>query len=478
MRSEIVIRHLGKILLLNALFMFISALISFGYKEDAGIILMYSGLLCSIFGVFPLIFVPESSDLHFKEGVLIVVIGWLLTCVVGMLPYLLWGGEFTLANAFFESVSGFTTTGSTVLSNIEGLPYGILFWRSSTHWLGGIGIILFVLLVLPQSKTPRIVILNTEMSELSKNNLQYQARKVLSILVVIYVGLTILEIIALRIAGMGFFDAINHAFATIATGGFSTRNNSIAYYNSVTIEVIIMVFMVLSGIHFGLIFGTFTGKKVNLFKSEIARAFLIVLVLGISAVTYKLWKNDMYSFPEALRYASFQVISLGSTTGFATVDTAHWPAFTKLILIYFTIQCAMVGSTSGGMKFDRVYVFFKALIRQVKLLQHPRGVIPLKIENNHVNEGLVSQVVVFIVTYLLIIFVSTTLLTFLDIDILTAFSATVATIGNVGPGFENVSSLGNFNSLPDLAKYILSLDMFLGRLEIFNIFLLFSIRKV
>lgn len=477
MRKEIVIKHLGYVLFLNGTFLFISFLISLVNQESSMLPLLFSAVICGIFGAFPLIYVEKTQSISFSEGLSIVVFGWLLTCVAGMLPYIMWGGEFTLANAWFESVSGFTTTGSTILNDVEALPLGLIFWRSATHWIGGIGIIIFVLLILPQSKGQRISIYNSEVSALTKMNFNYNARNVVRILALVYVCLTFVETVLLMIAGMSFFDALNHSFATVATGGFSTKNLSVAAYGNVWVEIIIMIFMVLSGIHFGLIFGTVMLKKENIFTSSLVKSYLLVMMVGIVLVWFKLYSSDYYNFWNALRYGSFQVISVGTTTGFATADSAGWPIFTQIILIYFTIQCAMAGSTSGGLKFDRVYIFFKSLNKQIKILKHPYGVFITKVDGKTIDEQLEQQTLVFIVLYILTFFITTFALTAMNIDGMTSFSASIATLGNVGPGFGNVSSLGNFGNLPDLAKYLLSINMLFGRLEIFNILALILIKK-
>jgi trk system potassium uptake protein len=476
MKKEIIIKHLGFVLLLNGFFLFISFIISFLLDETSTLPLLFSALVCLIFGYFPLIFVGHTESISFLEGLYIVVHGWLITCVVGMLPYLMWGGEFTLVNSWFESVSGFTTTGSTIINNIEAVPKGLLFWRSSTHWIGGMGIILFVLLILPKSKGTRINIYNAEISSLSKLNFRFSSRKIVQVLAVVYLSLTLLETIILTYFGMSVFDAVNHSFATIATGGFSTKNLSIAAFNSIGIETTIMVFMILSGIHFGLIYGTIALQKENIFSSSLVRTFIVVLITGIILVTLKLYFSGSYDLWTSLRYASFQVISLGTTTGFATEDTAHWPIFTQIILIYFTIQCAMTGSTSGGLKFDRINIFFKILVKQIKLIRHPQGVFITKVDNKTINEQLEHQTIVFIVLYVFAFFTTTIILTLLNVDGMTAFSASIATLGNVGPGFAEVSSLGNFANLPEMGKYTLTLNMLLGRLEIFNILTLILLK--
>lgn len=468
MKTESILRHLGFIFLFQALFLFISLLISVVLWETSTIPLLFTFMIAVVFGSMFVLFTNRVEEINFAEGIAIVVFGWLFTCMIGTLPYLLWGGEFSLANAWFESVSGFTTTGSTILNNVEALPNGLLFFRSATHWMGGIGIILFVLIVLPQSKS-KVVLLNAEFSSLSQTNFKQNKQQVLRILGYVYIGLTLAQTVAMWIAGMNLFDAINHSFATIATGGFSTKNMSIAHYDSLTIEVIVMIFMTLSGIHFGLLFGTIIFHPSNIFKSSMARAFLIVLAVGTTIVALKLYVADYYELGDAFRYAAFQVISVGTTTGFATTDTASWPPLAIIVLIYFTIQCGMVGSTSGGLKFDRVFLFFKILKRQILIVLHPRMVMVAKVDNQLIREDLISHTQVFIIMYVLIFFISTILISAFDISLMTAFSASIATMGNVGPGFENVSSLGNFSALPDAVKYILTGNMLLGRLEIFNI---------
>ena len=476
MRKEAIIKQVGKILLFNAFFLFISFLISFFLHESSASLLLFSTLITLIFGLFPMIFVKSVTELNFREGMMTVVLGWIITCIAGMLPYIMWGHEFTLANAWFESVSGYTTTGSTILKDVEALPKGLLFWRSSTHWIGGIGVVLFTILILPESSSERIVLLNTEISELAKRNFQYRSKKVLIILAVVYVGLTFLEIVALKLAGMGLFDSINQSFSTIATGGFSTKNLSIASFNNPVIDIIIMVFMVLAGLHFGLIFSTIMGKSPNLFNSKIVRAFLTILAIGIVVASLKLYFDGVYTnLADAFRYGAFQVISVGTTTGFANADSRYWPPLSQIIIIYFTIQCAMVGSTSGGLKFDRVYIFFKSIKKQIELIKHPRAIVNFKVDGRIVSSDMEMRVKTFIIFYLVIILIVTILLTSMNVDLFTAFSAAIATIGNVGPGFGHVSSLGNYSSIPDAGKFILAINMLIGRLEIFSFISLFAI---
>ena len=475
MRKEAIIKYIAYVILFNAVFLYASALISFFMSESSFVPLFYSALICTILGLFPLMFTEKIEEIRFSEGLAISVFGWFITCIVGMLPYVMWGGEFTFVNAFFESVSGYTTTGSTILNEIESLPKGILFWRSSTHWIGGMGVILFVLLILPQARGMRSSLYKTEVSNLSRMNFKTKARQIARIIGIVYISLTLLETIILWLLGMTFFDAICHSMSTIATGGFSTKNSSMAFYNNFWMELTIVVFMVLSSLHFGMLYVTIIGKKPNLFHSKSVRSYILVTVIGIFAIAYKLYDENLYSLVDSLRHSLFQVTALVSTTGFATVDTSVWPVFTVMVLIYFTVQGSMVGSTAGGFKFDRIYLFFQILKKQLRLIKHPQGIFASKIDDEIVDKGIELQTLNFLVLYIFTFFIVTVILTFMDVDGLTAFSASIASIANVGPGFGDVGSLGNYSTLPTAAKYVLSVEMLLGRLEIMNILALFLV---
>ena len=473
MRKEAVIKYVGYVLLFNAVFLYLSATISFFLNETSFVPLFYSGLVCTVLGLFPLIFTEKIDEIRFSEGLAISVTGWFITCVVGLIPYVMWGGECSFVNAFFESVSGYTTTGATILNEIESLPKGILFWRSATHWIGGMGVILFVLLILPQARGLRSSLYKTEVSNLSRMNFKTKARQIARIIGIVYISLTLLETIILWSLGMTFFDAICHSMSTIATGGFSTKNTSMAFYNNIWMELTIVVFMVLSSLHFGMLYITIIGKKPNLFHSKSVRSYMTLIVIGILAVAFKLYIDNTYSLLDSLRHSLFQVTSLVSTTGFATVDTSVWPIFTIITLIYFTVQGSMVGSTAGGFKFDRIYLFFQILKKQLRLIQHPQGIFASKIDDEVVEKEIEIQALNFLIIYILTFFIVTVVLTFMNIDGLTAFSASIASIANVGPGFGEVGSLGNYAALPVAAKYVLSFEMLLGRLEIMNILALF-----
>lgn len=474
MRFRKVLRYLALALLLNSFFMSISCIISVFNSDAAFLPLLFSALLTAIFGIIPLIFLPSTTEITNKEGLIIVVLSWFLSCLIGTLPYILYGGPFTFTNAWFESVSGFTTTGSSILVDIEALPLSLLFWRASTHWIGGIGIIIFVLSVLPFHGIARMVLFRSETSSMVRESFHYRARKAIQILAGIYIGLTLLETVSLLLCGMKFFDAITHSFGTVATGGFSIKNASIAYYNSPLIESVIIVFMILSGIHFALLFSVATGNIGDFWRSSVVRYYLSAMVIGILFTAINVHGSNFQSWADSLRYASFNVVSLGTSTGFATTDTSIWPPFSRVLLIFFALQCACAGSTSGGIKADRIVLLGKSFFRQIKELMHPNAVLPVRVDRQAVDPKLVSNSILYICVYLSIVFISAVLLIMLGVDTKEAFSGSVATMGNVGPGFGTVGTTGNFSQIPESGKWILSLTMLLGRLEIYAFFIFFT----
>lgn len=479
MKLGVVIRFVGLVMLLNAAFMLISALISLFNGMDTGFYpLLLSFLITAIVGAFPLIFVPNDNNLSNKESYVVVVMAWVMSCLLGMLPYLIWGGEFTFTNAWFESTSGFTTTGATILSDVEALPKGLLFWRAATHWIGGVGVVLFAIVILPSMGRMKMTLSSAEMSMMAKDNFRYTTKKILQIIIFVYVGLTLCETLVLMVVGMDWFDALTNSFSTVATGGFSTKNLSIMYYHSVTIEMVITFFMLVSGIHMGLIYATLRGKHNNLFRSEVARFYVLSLLVSTLIVSASLLLNHNYTNVwEALRYGVFQVVSYTTTTGFASTDNALWPPLAMIVMIYCTVQCAMAGSSAGGVKADRVLLILKAIKARVLKLQHPNAVIRIKQNGVAQEDGVVNAAILLVMIYLLTALVGTVLLTAMNLDLLTSFTATIASLSNVGPGFGKVSNLASFGPLPEAAKWLMSLLMLFGRLEFFGFIHIFMLRS-
>lgn len=459
-------------------FMLVSAGISYMNNVDSGFYpLLLSALLTFTLGGFPLLFVPRVKSISNKEGFTIVVGSWVLASVVGMFPYLIWGGEFSLVNAWFESVSGFTATGATILNDIERLPQGLLFYRITTNWIGGVGVVMFSLVILPSLGTSRMALSNVELSSLAKDNYQYRTQVIVRILLVVYVGLTLITTLSLKFAGMRWFDALNHAMSACATAGFSTKNASIAFYDNAVVEAILAVAMLISSLHFGLIYATFLRKGNNVFRSEVVRTYLAIIVVATVLVTLSIFSAGIYpTIWEALRHSYFQIISLITTTGFATADTNMWTPFAIIILIFVSIVCACAGSTSGGMKVDRLLIFCKILWARIRRQQHPNAIIRIRVDGVAQDTDMLNSVVVFIVTYIALILFATVNNTLFGQDLMTAFSSAVACIGNVGPGFGAVGSMGNFADIPAILKLQNSFLMLMGRLEIFGFIQLFFLK--
>jgi trk system potassium uptake protein TrkH len=466
---------MGIVLLLNALFMLISAAVGAAGGMDTGFYPLLLGFfLTFVLGAFPLIFVEPHRNISSKEGYLIVVGSWIASCFVGMVPYLLWGGEFSVVNAWFESVSGFTTTGSTILDDIEALPPSLLFWRSATHWLGGIGVVMFVLIILPSMGQARQTLSNAQISSLARDNFRYKAQKIVQILLVVYLGLTALETLCLRVAGMGWFDAVNHAFSTIATGGFSTKNASIAHFDNLAIETVTTVFMIVGGIHFGLIYATVTGGRNNLFRTEVTRMYLISMLVASVAIALSLTTGKLYGhFGEALRYGSFQLVSAMTTTGFVTADSNLWPPFAILLLLLVSLVCACAGSTTGGIKVDRFLLSVKSAWAQIRQMQHPSAIVRVKMNGLIMPESAVRTANIFIIVFLLITLAGTVAATLLGLDLMTAFSLSLSSMSSIGPGFGRIGPTETFAPLSAPLKLLASLLMLLGRMEIFGLIQIF-----
>lgn len=479
MRVHVVIRYIGMVLVFLAAFMLASAGVSLLNNHDSALYpLLLSSFVTAILGLFPLIFVERVEEIKTKEGYAIVVGSWLVACVVGMFPYLIWGGEFSLVNAWFESVSGFTTTGASILNDIEFLPRGLLFWRSATTWIGGIGVVMFALVILPSMGRSRQMLYNVELSTIAKDNFHYRSREIMRILILVYFGLTLATTVLLKLSGMCWFDAATHAMSACGTSGFSTKNASVAFFDNPTIELVMMGAMTLSGIHFGVLYATITGRRNNIFRSEIVRVYVGMMVIASLIIAANLFSDGLYpTFLESLRYASFQVVSVTTTSGFATADTNLWPSLAIILLIFCSVVCGCAGSTSGGIKVDRLVIAAKVIRNRVKLQQHPTAVITTRTDGTVQGDNVLNLVLTFIVAYILLVLVGTIVYAMFGCDIMTSFTAAIACIGNVGPGFGEVGSLDNYSELPTILKLNSTLLMLVGRLEIFGFIQLFFLRS-
>ena len=479
MRYSVVIRYIGIVLLVLATFMLMSAGISYASDVDSAYTpLVMSSLLTLLLGCFPLIFVPRTDRISQKEGYCIVVGSWIVASIVGMFPYLMWGGEFTFINAWFESVSGFTTTGASILNDIEALPRGLLFWRMATSWIGGIGVVMFALVILPSIGKSKMMLSHFELSSLAKDNFNsYRTPTVVRIVLSVYVGLTIASIFVLKLCGMTWFDALCHAMSACGTCGFSTKNLSIGWFDSSLIEMVLVVIMAIAGIHFGLIFATLTRKNNNIFRSEITRTYFGVIGVTTLLIGCSLWIADVYpSIFESMRKALFHTVSFITTSGFATVDCNTWTSMAILLLTFCSIVCACAGSTSGGLKMDRLLLAVKMLRNRLRQQQHPNAIIRTKVDGVPQDKDMLNGVMVFIVAYMMLILAGSFINALLGADLTTAFSAAVACVGNVGPGFGEVGTFDNYSFMPSIMKLNLTALMLFGRLEIFGLIQFFFIR--
>ena len=468
--------NIGKALLINAFFMLISIAISIYYGFDSAFTpLLISFLVTFITGTFPFIFVKKNTATTLQSGFLTIVLAWILSFIFGMLPYVLWGGEFTLINAWFESVSGYTTTGSTILTDIEALPKSLLFWRSSTHFIGGLGVIVSLLVIIPDNSPAKLRLTHLELSTLSKEGYRYKTSTITRVMVSVYAGLTIVETLLLWAAGMSLFDAVNHAFSTVATGGFSTKNTSIMHFDSVTIDLIITVFMALSAMHFGIIFAVMARRSLKPLKHPVTKYYYGVIAICSVIIAFSLKTQGGYgSWGAAALDATFQTVSYLSTTGFGQADNAHWPLLANTILLFAAFHCGCSGSTTGGIKADRMLIAFKAIKKDFLKRLHPSSLFRTKVGSKVINDSTVTSVFLYIVLYLVIIFFSFIILLICGVEIGDAFSGTISSLGNVGPGIGTIGTMGNYSGLSSIVKFIFTIDMFIGRLEIFPILIIMS----
>ena len=471
MNLKVISRNVGTALLVSALFMFLSIIVSMVNGNDSALsALIISFIITFSVGIFPFIFVKRTPNISLKEGYLIIVLSWVLSFIFGMLPYVLWGGPFTVVNAWFESVSGFTTTGATILENVEGLPRSLLFWRSSTHFIGGLGVMVFLLLIIPSSSPVKLRLSNMELSSLSKEGYRKQSNRIVYIFTIVYLAMNLSSFILYRIAGMSTFDAINHAFSVSATGGFSTKNTSIGYFNSPAINLITILFMLMSSTHFGITYMIFATRSLKPLNNPVLKYYLGLLITFSIMVAMSLKFHGVApTWDSAFMDAVFQVICYASTTGFAITDNSTWPIFPSVILVVAGMQCGMAGSTTGGLKSDRVLLLFKSIRRHLRMSVSPTSVLGIKMGKNMMKDEDVYPHVFYVAVFFLLAVASYLLLLLFCENDSNALSGTIATICNVGPGLGEIGSMGNYDLEPVPAKIIYTVNMLLGRLEIYPV---------
>ena len=468
--------NVGKALLVSSLFMLLSIGVSLLEGRDAAFTpLLISFIITLLVGSFPFIFVRKTQVLSLNDGFLTIVLSWVLSFIFGMLPYVLYGGEFTLINAWFESVSGYTTTGSTILTDVEALPRSLLFWRSSTHFIGGLGVVVFLLLVMPTASPYRLKLTNMEMSTLSKGGYRYNSSKVIRIITGVYLSFAIAIFFSLWAAGMTLFDAVNHAFSIAATGGFSTRNLSIGYYHSDLINVIVIFFMAVCALHFGLIYAVFVTRSLKPMRNSIVGYFFASIAVASIIVALSLKLQGGYEhWGRAFMDSTFTVVSYMSTAGFAICDNSTWPWVAGVVLLFVSFQCGCSGSTTGGLKVDRVLIAFKSIGNEVRRRIHPNAVSQIRLDGHYLPDSTVHSVMMYIVTYVIMVFISIVIVMLCGSGTTEAVSGVIASLGSVGPGLGDLGAMDSFSAEPALSKFVYAFDMFLGRVEIYPVLVVLS----
>lgn len=472
MNFKTVFRVAGFTLLVEAAAMLLPMGVALYYGEDPSPFLKTIGIMV-VLGLLSVFGLRGERKFFAREGFFSVGLIWVLSGVFGALPFWFSGQFGSYVDCFFETISGFTTTGSTILTAIEGLPLGLLFWRSFTHWLGGMGVLILTTALLPFLGINSTHLIRAESPGPVKSKLVPRASQSSKILYTIYLGLTVIQVLCLRIAGMPLYDSLIHAFGTAGTGGFSNRNLSVGAYGNPAFEIIITIFMLLFSINFALYFLVLTGKLKQALKSDELRFFLAVTTLATIIISINI-AASMPTYADAVRTAAFQVASVISTTGFSTADFNRWPELSRMLLVILMFIGACAGSTGGGMKCSRILVILRTIKAQVRSIIHPRAVSVVKLDGAPLSDSTVRTIYTYFATYIFITFVSALVVGLDNFSFGTTLTAVITCISNVGPGLEAVGPMGNFAAFSPLSKIILSFDMIIGRLEIFPILVLFS----
>jgi len=416
----------------------------------------------------------DYNDIGVKDGFLVVSLSWIFASLIGALPFYISGTIPTFAGAFFESVSGFTTTGASVLSDIEAVPRGILFWRSLTHWLGGMGIIVLSLAILPFLGVGGMELFKAEVPGPIPEKITPRIQQTALYLWGVYAFLTVAETVLLLLGGMNFFESLTHTFGTVATGGFSPLNRSVGQYGSAYFDWVITVFMFLSGINFVLHYRLLRGHFRPLARDDEFRTYLWIVLFCIAVISADLlFRGNYDSIAEALRYSAFQVVSIITTTGFATADFELWPSFTQLILLLLMFAGACAGSTGGGMKILRLLILSRHTRAELKRVLHPHAVISVKVGGKVIDTRIQSSVTSFLILYVAVFIAGVFFMTSLGMDMESAMSGVAASLGNVGPGLGSLGPMDNYSAVPEAGKWLFSLLMLMGRLELYTVLLLF-----
>ena len=470
MNYSIVLYILGCVLKFESAFLVLPALVGLIYREHASVSYLAVAVLCLILGVLLTHKKPRSTNLYTREGFVAVALSWIIMSIFGAIPFVLTGDIPFYVDALFETISGFTTTGSSILTDVESISKASLFWRSFSHWIGGMGVFVFIMAILPMMGGYTMNLMKAESPGPSVSKLVPHVKDTAKILYGIYIAITICEATILRALGMPLFDSLTTTFGTVGTGGFGIRNDSIAGY-SPAIQITITVFMILSGINYTAYFYILTGKIKELFKIEEVRWYLAIIFGSVAVITWNV--RSLYpTFSETLRHAFFQVGSIITTTGYATTDFDLWPALSKTLLVTLMFIGACAGSTSGGIKVSRILILLKTIRKELSLIIHPRQVKKIRMDGHPVDHETLRSANVFLVVYFVLLLTSMLLISVDEFDFSTNFTSVVTVLNNIGPGLNLVGPTQNFSIFSPFSKFVLMFDMLAGRLELFPMMIL------
>ena len=473
MNRKMILHILGKMMGVEGLLLLIPALVGLIYQEKCAVYFVITAAVLAVIFLLTGRKKPENTMLYGKDGLLIVSSAWILWSLFGALPFFLSGSIPNYMDAFFETVSGFTTTGSTILKNVEVLPQCMTFWRSLTHWVGGMGVLVFVMVLTNLDKQSSIHLMRAEVPGPEKDKLVPKSRTTAQILYGMYFILTAIQVVLLLLGGMNLFDSLIHAFGTAGTGGFSNYADSVGHFDSAYLDGVISVFMILFGINFNLYFFLAVREFKLVFKNEELRAYLLIISGAVVMIMINIY--PIYgSMTEAFRYSAFQVASIITTTGYATADYMLWPEFSRCVLVALMIIGGCASSTGGGIKVSRLLISLKSIYKEIKQMLHPKSVNVVKLNKKKLGEDTIRNVYVYLLAYITLAIVSVLIVSLDNFDFETTVGSVITALGNVGPGLGMTGPVGSFADYSLLAKFVFCLDMLAGRLEIFPFLMLFS----
>ena len=473
MNRKMILHILGKMMGVEGLLLLIPALVGLIYQEKCAVYFVITAAVLAVIFLLTGRKKPENTMLYGKDGLLIVSSAWILWSLFGALPFFLSGSIPNYMDAFFETVSGFTTTGSTILKDVEVLPQCMTFWRSLTHWVGGMGVLVFVMVLTNLDKQSSIHLMRAEVPGPEKDKLVPKSRTTAQILYGMYFILTAIQVVLLLLGGMNLFDSLIHAFGTAGTGGFSNYADSVGHFDSAYLDGVISVFMILFGINFNLYFFLAVREFKLVFKNEELRAYLLIISGAVVMIMINIY--PIYgSVAEAFRYSAFQVASVITTTGYATADYMLWPEFSRCVLVALMIIGGCASSTGGGIKVSRLLISLKSIYKEIKQMLHPKSVNVVKLNKKKLGEDTIRNVYVYLLAYITLAIVSVLIVSLDNFDFETTVGSVITALGNVGPGLGMTGPVGSFADYSLLAKFVFCLDMLAGRLEIFPFLMLFS----